>query len=74
LSLQTNPQHPKLLSIQESADYFGVHKNTIRNLLTRKELKAVRIGARIVRISQDDLEALLKTYESGEYGCWKTNS
>lgn len=60
-----------LLSIQEAADYLGVHKNTIRNLLTRKELKAMRIGARIVRISQVDLDALFKIYEAGEFGVWR---
>ena len=61
-----------LLTIQESADYLGVHKNTIRNLLTRQQLKAQRIGSRIVRIARADLDALFNTYESGEFGCWQT--
>jgi excisionase family DNA binding protein len=70
LSLSINPQFPKLLSIQESADYIGVHKNTIRNLLGSKKLKAQRIGSRIVRISKDDLDALFSSYEGGEFGVW----
>lgn len=61
-----------LLTIQESADLIGVHKNTIRNLLQRGQLKGQRIGSRIVRIDKADLDALFATYESGEFGCWKT--
>lgn len=64
-------QGKALLTIQQSADYIGVHKNTIRNLLATKKLKALRIGARIVRIEKADLDALFKTYESGEFGCWR---
>ena len=70
--IETTPQGTALLTIQESVDYLGVHKNSIRNLLMRKELKAQRIGARIVRINRGDLDALFATYESGEFGCWKT--
>jgi excisionase family DNA binding protein len=65
-------QGTPLLTIQQSADYLGVHKNTIRNLITRKTLKAQRIGSRIVRIAKADLDALFSTYESGEFGCWQT--
>jgi len=72
MATQVSSQNSNLLSLQESADYLGVHKNTIRNLLMRKELKAQRIGARIVRINRGDLDALFATYESGEFGCWKT--
>jgi excisionase family DNA binding protein len=65
-------ENSNLLSLQESADYLGVHKNTIRNLITRKTLKAQRIGSRIVRIARADLDALFSTNESGEFGCWQT--
>lgn len=67
----TIPKGKALLTIQESADYLGLHKNTIRNFLRTKKLKALRIGSRIVRIEQADLDALFKTYESGEFGCWQ---
>jgi excisionase family DNA binding protein len=70
--LNTLTQGKALYTIQESADYIGVHKNTIRNLLQSKKLKAQRIGARIVRIEKNDLDALFATYESGEFGCWKS--
>lgn len=69
--INTIPQGKALLTIQQSADYIGVHKNTIRNLLATKKLKALRIGARIVRIEKADLDALFKNYESGEFGCWR---
>lgn len=72
MATQVSSKNSNLLSLQESADYLGVHKNTIRNLLMRKELKAQRIGARIVRINRGDLDALFATYEGGEFGCWKT--
>jgi excisionase family DNA binding protein len=67
-------QGTALLTIQESAEYLGVHKNTVRNLIMRKQLRAKRIGARIVRVNQSDLDALFSTYESGEFGCWRTNN
>jgi excisionase family DNA binding protein len=70
--LNTLTQGKALFTIQESADYIGVHKNTIRNLLLNKKLKAQRIGARIVRIEKADLDALFANYESGEFGCWKS--
>jgi excisionase family DNA binding protein len=66
------PVGKALFTIQESADYIGVHKNTIRNLLSSKKLKAQRIGSRIVRINKSDLDALFSTYEGGEFGCWRT--
>ncbi len=72
--INSHPQGTALLTIQQSADYIGVHKNTIRNLLQSKKLKALRIGARIVRIDKADLDALFKTYESGEFGCWRTEN
>ncbi len=71
--MNQNLQGKALLTIQESADYLGLHKNTIRNFLATKKLKALRIGARIVRIEKADLDALFKTYESGEFGCWRGN-
>ena len=59
-----------LLTIKDAATRCGVHPNTIRNLILRGELSAVRIGARIVRINATDLDALFTTYQGGEYSTW----
>lgn len=59
-----------LFSIVQAANYCNVHPNTIRNLIQSGKLPAVRIGARIVRISQTDLEAVMTPYAGGEYGIW----
>jgi len=70
--MNQNPQGKTLFSIQQSADYLGVHKNTIRNLILRNPTIARRIGARIIRIDKADLDSLFSSYERGEFGCWKT--
>jgi len=59
-----------LVTIKEAAASCGVHPNTIRNLILRGELRAVRIGARIVRINAADLGVLFTSYVPGEYGTW----
>lgn len=47
------------LGIQDTADALGVHPNTVRNLIHRKELASVKVGRlRMVRMS--DLEKLLR--------------
>lgn len=58
------------ITINEAAELLGVHRNTIRNLILRKELAAVRIGSRIIRIQKQDLLNLLTPYEGGEFGVW----
>lgn len=60
----------KLLSITEAAGFCSVHPNTIRNLIQSGKLPAVRIGARIIRVSLSDLEAVLTPYAGGEFGVW----
>ena len=70
--MNQNTQGKTLFTIQECASYLGVHKNTIRNLISRGDLPAKRIGERIIRIYKVDLDSLFSSYESGEFGCWKT--
>jgi|AntAceMinimDraft_6_1070360.scaffolds.fasta_scaffold283260_1 excisionase family DNA binding protein len=71
----TIKQQPELdakrITIQRAAELLGVHPNTIRNLIARKQLKAERIGARIVRVQEQDVQALLTPYVGGEFGVWK---
>jgi excisionase family DNA binding protein len=48
-----------MLSMNEVADKLGVSRETVRRLILRKELRAVRIG-RQWRVTEEDLAAYLK--------------
>ena len=61
---------PKWLTIKQAAEAWGLHPNTIRNLITRGQLKAYRLGARVIRIDETDLNALFTAYQGGEFGVW----
>ncbi|MFP5219955.1 MAG: helix-turn-helix domain-containing protein [Actinomycetes bacterium] len=50
----------ELLSLDQAAAALGVHRNTVRRLVARGELPAVRIGPRLVRVSSSDLKALCR--------------
>lgn len=49
----------RLLTVQEVAGRLGVHPITVRRLIKRGDLTAVRIG-RAVRVRESDLKALVK--------------
>lgn len=51
-------EQPELLSIADLATAWDVHPDTIRNLIRRDELRAVRV-ARRVRIRRKDAEEYL---------------
>lgn len=61
---------PEVMSINEAAEYWNLHPNTIRKLIMNGELQAIRLGARIIRIKSEDLVALFTPYQGGEYGKW----
>jgi excisionase family DNA binding protein len=63
----------KLLTIKEAAKAAKLHENTIRNLISRQQLKALRIG-RSIRIEEEALLNLLTPYEGGEFGVWKKSA
>lgn len=44
---------------QRSADLLRLNQQTVRNMLDRGELRAVRVGSRRVRIRRADLDAFL---------------
>jgi excisionase family DNA binding protein len=59
VSTRTLPKR-HLLSQQAAADYLGVTERTIRNYVSRGQLRAYRVGGRLVRVDQADLDALLR--------------
>lgn len=59
-----------LLNVEQTSQYLGCSANTVRNMIHRGELSAVRLGPRMVRIRRDDLDAILRPYEGGQAGTW----
>lgn len=70
----TNQAESEYLSIQDAAKRIKVNPNTIRNLIKSGDLKAVRIGSKIIRIRSTDLEALFTSVEGGEFGIWRATA
>ena len=50
---------PNYMSIQDAAKYLGVTTKTIRRRIADESLPAYRIGTRLIRIDQADLDQLL---------------
>jgi excisionase family DNA binding protein len=53
----------ELLTVAEVAKILRLNQQTVRNMIDRHELAAVRVGRRRVRIRTSDLEAFLTTDE-----------
>jgi excisionase family DNA binding protein len=51
----TLPARP---SIQQAAQWLGVHPKTIRRYIAQGRIKAVRVGPRLLRIERESLLAL----------------
>ncbi|MFV0634630.1 excisionase family DNA-binding protein [Demequina sp.] len=47
-------------SIAEASDYLGCSQDTTRRMIARGEIKAYRVGPRLIRIRRHDLERALK--------------
>lgn len=65
----------KVYTTQEAAEILGVHSETVRRLVQRGELQAIRLGwmrspggrrgCSMIRIPKDAVDRLLKGGESG---------
>lgn len=51
---------PNLLTIEETAKYLHVSLGTVRNLIDRGNLVAVRMCDRVVRIPQSDIDNFIR--------------
>lgn len=60
----------ELNTIEQTARRLGCSKNTVRTLIRKGDLPAVRIGPRMVRVRETDLEQILQPYDSGQAGSW----
>jgi excisionase family DNA binding protein len=53
----------ELLTVAEVAELLKLNQQTVRNMIDRGELRAVRVGQRRVRIRQSQLDAFLTAGE-----------
>ncbi len=50
---------PRWATIKQTADYLAVTPRTVANMLSARTLTAYRIGARIVRVDLNEVDAVL---------------
>jgi excisionase family DNA binding protein len=51
----------ELLTVEEVAEYLKLNQQTVRNMIDRRQLRAIRIGQRRVRIRQSELDRFIAT-------------
>jgi len=59
-SIATDPTRAPFLTVTQAADELAVTERFIRKLIADGQLRAVKVGARVVRIRRTDLEDLLR--------------
>ena len=59
-SIATGSTGRPFLTVAEAADELAVTERFIRKLIAEGDLRAVKVGARVVRIHRTDLEDLLR--------------
>lgn len=59
----------ELLSVSEVSREIGVHPNSVSGWIRSKQLRAVKIGPRLIRVRRSDLEEFLTPYEA-EASVW----
>jgi excisionase family DNA binding protein len=55
------------LTVNDCAIRLGVSEKTVRNMITRGELKAYRIGSHLIRVAPGDFEAIWKPVRGGAF-------
>ncbi|MFC0248750.1 helix-turn-helix domain-containing protein [Citricoccus parietis] len=64
--MSKRPASPRL-SISDVAEERGLSESTVRRLISRGDLRAYRIGKRIIRIDPADLDALFTEVNPATY-------
>jgi excisionase family DNA binding protein len=54
----------RALTVREAAERLAVDPKTIRRLIQTGELRAIRVGSRLLRVPSSDVDALLASAES----------
>ena len=49
----------QLVTVDEAADYVGVHPTTLRRWIAQGRLNSYAAGPRLIRIDLDELDAML---------------
>ncbi len=50
----------KLLTIKEAATYLGLSEGSLKGLMRRDCIPYVKLGPRVIRLDEEDLEMLLE--------------
>ncbi len=66
----SNDISPGYFTIEGTASYLGVSKNTVRNAIRDGLIPAYRFSPRVVRIRVADLDAAATPVVGGEQGLW----
>lgn len=53
-------RHPELIGLQEAADYCDVSYRTMRRWVASGQLRAVRVGPRLIKVDVSELAAFLQ--------------
>ncbi|WP_085190670.1 helix-turn-helix domain-containing protein [Mycobacterium sp. IEC1808] len=56
---------PAYLSINDAAEYLGVTTRTIHQMVADGRLTAYRLGARVVRLRRDEIDAAMQPFGGG---------
>ena len=55
----------RYISVAECAEIYGLHQMTVRKMISRGEIKSIRLG-RAIRIDLRKLEAQISAQEEGQ--------
>lgn len=55
----------RLVSVDAAADYLGVNPITVRRRIASGQLKAYRLGGRLIRVDMSDVDAMLRSIPTG---------
>lgn len=54
-----------MLTIRDVAGRLGVHVNTVRNYISRGDLRSQKIGPKLVRVDEADLKSFIQGANDG---------
>ena len=61
-----DPSRHRYFSILEAAEYLGVTTRTIRQMIADGRLTGYRLGARVIRLRREDIDAAMQPIGGGK--------